>query len=90
MMKNEKILKDIYDENRTINRNLQRLTSIGLIAVLSNTIKEAKEKGDNTIVSMGRVALFTLALAQFLLLISDVSALLRKRNEEQVDEYEED
>ena len=88
-MKNEKILKDIYDENRAINRNLQRLTSIGLIAVLSNTIKEAKEKGDNTIVRLGRTALFALALAQFLLLISDVTTLQRKRNEEQVDEKEE-
>lgn len=88
-MKNEKILKDIYDENRAINRNLQRLTSIGLIAVLSNTIKETKEKGDNTIVRLGRTALFALALAQFLLLISDVSTLQRKRNEEQVDENEE-
>ncbi|NMA73002.1 MAG: hypothetical protein GX963_02330 [Bacteroidales bacterium] len=90
MMKNEKILKDIYEENRAINRNLQRLTSIGLIVVLSNTIKEAKENGDNKIVSVGKAGLFALAVAQLLLLISDVSALIRRKDEEKLTEYEEE
>lgn len=90
MMKNEKILKDIYDENRAINRNLQRLTSIGLIAMLSNTIKEAKEKGDSTIVSVGKVGLVALAVAQLLLLISDISALMRRKDEKKLTEYEEE
>ena len=50
MKNSEKMLQDIYEENRSINRNLQRITSIGLIAILSNIIKEAKDKDDDKIV----------------------------------------
>ena len=90
MEKSEKVLHDIYEENRSINRNLQRITSIGLIAVLDNILKDAKTKGDDKTVGVGKLALLALALAQFLLLISDISAMMRKRNEEKIDEYEEE
>lgn len=89
MKKSEKMLQDIYEENRSINRNLQRITSIGLIAVLGNILKDAKAKGDDKTVGIGKLALLALALAQFLLLLSDISAMMRKRNEEKMDEYEE-
>lgn len=90
MKKSEKMLQDIYEENRSINRNLQRITSIGLIAILGNIIKEAKGKDDDKTVRIGRLALFALAVTQILLLISDVSALVRKRNEEKLEKYEEE
>lgn len=90
MKNSEKMLQDIYEENRSINRNLQRITSIGLIAILSNIIKEAKDKEDDKIVGVGKLALFTLAVTQFLLLVSDVSALMRKRNEEKLEKDEEE
>lgn len=90
MEKSEKVLQDIYEENRSINRNLQRITSIGLIAILGNILKDAKAKGDDKTVEIGKLALLALALEQFLLLISDISAMMRKRNEENIDEYEEE
>lgn len=45
-MTNKTILREIHRENKSINRNLQRLANIGLIGLLGKSAEEAK-KTDN-------------------------------------------
>ena len=45
-MTNKAILREIHRENKSINRNLQRLANIGLIGLLGKSAEEAK-KTDN-------------------------------------------
>ena len=90
-MKNNTILKDIYSESKGINRNLQRISTIGLISLLSTTLKEAKEKDDENVVAIGKIGMMALALAQVLLFVSDIDEIIHRRKERKLDaEYEED
>lgn len=45
-MKNKEMLREIYYENKAMNRNMQRLVNIGLLGILGRAAKEAKEPDD--------------------------------------------
>lgn len=47
-MTNRDLLKEIRNENKAINRNIQRLINIGLLGLFGKTGQEAKEKDDET------------------------------------------
>ena len=46
-MTNKTILREIHRENKSINRNLQRLANIGLIGLLGKSAEAAKKTDDS-------------------------------------------
>ncbi len=43
-MTNKTILREIYRENKSINRNLQRLANIGLIGCLEKVLRRQRKQ----------------------------------------------
>ena len=54
-MTNKTILREIHRENKSINRNLQRLANIGLIGLLGKSAEAAKKTGKDWINISGSV-----------------------------------
>ena len=46
-MTNKTILREIYRENKSINRNLQRLANIGLIGLLGKEVLRRQKTNDS-------------------------------------------
>lgn len=87
-MMNEKILKEIRNENKRINRNIQRLSIIGLMAILGNVAKEAKKNDDAAVTILAKAGLMLAALAEVLVLADDIIDMRKARIETELDEFE--
>ena len=75
-MKNNTELKNIYKETKAMNRNLQRITTIGLAVSLSKIVKDGKEKGDEKVVAIGKLGMMALLFVQVLLLLTDIGEMI--------------
>lgn len=75
-MKNNTELKNIYKETKAMNRNLQRITTIGLAVSLSKIVKDGKEKGDQKVVAIGKLGMMALLFVQVLLLLTDIGEMI--------------
>ena len=69
-MKNKEILRKIYYENRTINRNIQRLAKISLIGLLARSAKEAQESDDEQGKNLAKAGLLLVVISERLILLS--------------------
>lgn len=45
-MTNRELLREIHRDNKAINRNIQRLTNIGLLGILGKSAEEVKKNDD--------------------------------------------
>lgn len=66
------MLRKIYYENKAMNRNMQRLVNIGLLGILGRAAEEAKESDDAKGKHLVKAGLILVAIAQGLLMISDI------------------
>ena len=87
-MKNKEMLRKIYYENKTMNRNMQRLVNIGLLGILGRAAKEAKESDDAKEKNLVKAGLVLVAITQGLLMISDILDYRKKRMEARLEELE--
>lgn len=71
-MTNKTILREIYRENKSINRNLQRLANIGLIGLLGKSAEEAKKTDDSVGKTLAKTGLMLVAVSEIVLMISDI------------------
>lgn len=71
-MTNEAILREIHKDNRSINRNLQRLVNIGLIGLLGRSAQEAKKTDDSVEKTLVKMGLLFVAVLEIVLLIVDI------------------
>lgn len=71
-MTNKTILREIYRENKSINRNLQRLANIGLIGLLGKSAEEAKKTNDSVGKTLAKAGLMLVAVSEIVLMISDI------------------
>lgn len=71
-MTNEAILREIHKDNRSINRNLQRLVNIGLIGLLGRSAREAKKTDDSVEKTLVKMGLLFVAVLEIVLLIVDI------------------
>lgn len=78
-MKTQKLLSDIYYEQKATNRNLQRLSNIVLIEILARLSNVAKEKEDETGKILCKVGLVLAVLAEGLMLVSEVFDIKAKK-----------
>lgn len=71
-MTNTVLLREIHRDNKTINRNLQRLANIGLIGLLGKCAEEAKKAGDSAGKTLAKTGLILVAVSEAILLVSDL------------------
>lgn len=71
-MTNEAILREIHKDNRSINRNLQRLVNIGLIGLLGRSARKAKKTDDSVEKTLVKMGLLFVAVLEIVLLIVDI------------------
>ena len=88
-MTNKTILREIHRENKSINRNLQRLANIGLIGLLGKSAEEAKKTDDSVRKTLAKIGLILVAVSEIALLIADSIAYRQKKIEQQLEEDDE-
>ena len=71
-MTNKTILREIHRENKSINRNLQRLANIGLIGLLGKSAEEAKKTDDPVGKTLAKTGLILVAVSEIVLMIADI------------------
>lgn len=71
-MTNKTILREIHRENKSINRNLQRLANIGLIGLLEKSAEEAKKTDDPVGKTLAKTGLILVAVSEIVLMIADI------------------
>lgn len=69
-MTNKELLKEIHRDNKTINKNLQRLANIGLIGLLGKCAEDAKQSNDGVGKLLVKIGLLLVALSEIVLLVS--------------------
>lgn len=71
-MTNRDLLEKIHDENKAINRNIQRLVNIGLLGLFRRMGQKAKENNDETGRRISKAGLWIVAITEVLTFIGDV------------------
>ena len=80
-MKNKELLSKIYYQTKSINKNLQRLANIGLLSILTQCAKEAKDEEDTEGKKLVKLGLKLLAVSEILIMISDFVDHCRSKRE---------
>lgn len=88
-MTNKTILREIYRENKSINRNLQRLANIGLISLLGKSAEEAKKTDDHVGKTLAKTGLILVAVSEIVLMIADIIDYREEKIEQQLEEDDE-
>ena len=88
-MTNKTILREIHRENKSINRNLQRLANIGLIGFLGKSAEEAKKTDDPVGKTLAKTVLILVAVSEIVLMIADIIDYREEKIEQQLEEYDE-
>lgn len=71
-MEDRELLREIYNKNKAIDRNIQRVLNVGLIWLFGKTGHEAKEKNDKLGKWLSKIGLVLIALSEILLIVADV------------------
>lgn len=88
-MTNKTILREIHRENKSINRNLQRLANIGLIGFLGKSAEEAKKTDDPVGKTLAKTGLILVAVSEIVLMIADIIDYREEKIEQQLEEDDE-
>ena len=88
-MTNRDLLKEIRNENKAINRNIQRLINIGLLGLFGKTWQAAKETDDETGRLLSKAGLLLIAIDEVLLFISDLIDYRESRVEDRLEEIKD-
>ena len=86
-MTNKTILREIHRENKSINRNLQRLANIGLIGLLGKSAEAAKKTDDHVGKTLAKTGL--VAVSEIVLMIADIIDYREAKIEQQLEEDDE-
>lgn len=88
-MINKTILREIHRENKSINRNLQRLANIGLIGLLGKSAEAAKKTDDLVGKTLAKTGLILVVVSEIVLMIADIIDYREEKIEQQLEEYDE-
>lgn len=88
-MTNKTILRKIHREDKSINRNLQRLANIGLISLLGKSADEAKKTDDHVGKTLAKTGLILVAVSEIVLMIADIIDYREEKIEQQLEEDDE-
>ncbi len=87
-MRNKELLRNIYRENKAINRNIQRLAHIGFIGLFGKAAKESSDKGDKKGKMLAKIGLILIALSEVLVMVSALLDYRKAKMEEELEELE--
>ena len=73
IMSDKEILTEIHYENRSINRNIMRLTNIGAIGLLARLANNAKVNDCQPKKRLVRVGLLLAAIVEILIIIDSIA-----------------
>ncbi len=88
-MTNKTILREIHRENKSVNRNLQRLANIGLIGLLGKSAEAAKKTDDHVGKTLAKTGLILVAVSEIVLMIADIIDYREAKIEHKLEEYDE-
>ena len=88
-MTNKTILREIHRENKSINRNLQRLANIGLIGLFEKSAEEAKKTDNPVGKTLAKTGLILVAVSEIVLMIADIIDYREAKIEQQLEEDDE-
>ncbi len=88
-MTNKTILREIHRENKSINRNLQRLANIGLIGLLGKSAEKAKKTDDSVEKTLAKTGLILVVVSEIVLMIADIIDYREEKIEHQLEEDDE-
>lgn len=88
-MTNKTILRKIHRENKSINRNLQRLANIGLIGLLGKSAEEAKKTDDHIGKTLAKTGLILVVVSEIVLMMADIIDYKEEKIEQQLEEDDE-
>lgn len=89
-MSKKKIMEEILQENRQMNRNLVHLGNMTGLLLLMEGMKEAKKKSDKGAIFLAKFGLLIVAIIEIFLTAVNVSELLEKRKEVKAEREEEE
>lgn len=85
-MTNKAILREIYRNNKAINRNLQCLANIGLIRLLGKSAEDAKKTNDTVGKMLAKTGLLLVAVSEIVLLVGDFIDYRKDKIEHELEE----
>ena len=88
-MTNKTILREIHRENKSINRNLQRLANIELIGLLGKSAEAAKKTDDLVGKTLAKTGLILVVVSEIVLMIADIIDYREEKIEHQLEEDDE-
>lgn len=88
-MNKKKIMEEILEENRQMNRNLLHLGNMSGILILLECLKEAKQKRDKSALKLAKIGLLLTAITEVLFLLTNLSAYFEKYKEVEEEEADE-
>ena len=80
-MNKKKMMEEILEENRQMNRNLLHLGNMSGILILLECLKEAKQKRDRSALKLAKIGLLLTAITEMLFLLTNLSAFFEKYKE---------
>ena len=88
-MNKKKMIEEILEENRQMNRNLLHLGNMSGILILLECLKEAKQKRDKSALKLAKIGLLLTAITEMLFLLTNLSACFEKAREAREEEADE-
>ncbi len=81
------MVKKLYIEQRRVNRNLQRMTSLLLMQTMVGIRKHAEEQNDKRAARLSQLGLLLIAFVQGMLLTMDILDLIEMKQGTGSDDY---
>lgn len=88
-MNKKKMMEEILEENRQMNRNLLHLGNMSGILILLECLKEAKQKRDKSALKLAKIGLLLTAITEVLFLLTNLSDCFEKAREAREEEANE-
>lgn len=88
-MNKKKMMEEILEENRQMNRNLLHLGNMSGILILLECLKEAKQKRDWSALKLAKIGLLLTTITEMLFLLTNLSAFFEKYKEAEEEEADE-
>ena len=88
-MNKKKIMEELLEENRQINRNIVHLGNLTGLLILMEGMKEAKRERNKGVLILLKSALFLVMLVELFLTAMNISEITEKFREKRAEREEE-
>ncbi len=89
-MKDKELLKKIYRENKALNRNIQSLTNLCLVSLLSKSAEEAKIKDNKRMKLVAEIGMILVMVAECISLVRDIIIYKQEKIEDKIENLDKE